>query len=882
MSRFVKKQLFSMVDLLDKANKTLEKNLLKKKIDQEELTKLLSDCQESALSMGNLLEELYGEGHEVVGELEAYCETLYQMALSLLNPLARRELLSQLNRHIKRLRKGVGEKVSNKLEVVFLPYKVSMWDSLESIWQAADADENCDAYVIPIPYYDRNPDGSFKEMHYEGDQYPDYVPVTDYGSYRFETRMPDIIFIHNPYDNYNYVTSVHPYFYSQNLKGLSDLLVYVPYFSTAGGMSEGQGKCISYYYVDYIMVQAEKFRGFYDPSLPQEKLQPLGSPKFDRVVRICQNPPEAPGEWKEQMVGKKVYFYNTSLGGMLGNTQAFLKKMEYVFKCFEGREDACLLWRPHPLLESTFESVRARYKPVFDELKAYFIRNKLGIYDDTPEITNTIALCDAYIGDAGTSVTSLFGIVGKPMFILNNDIHSQPGKDDWRGQVVNGFSLTEKDAWMITQGNRLYHAGRGGDRYSFTFCCDLSHYAYGGYYAWVVELNGKTYVCPSSGQDILVLDPFDKEPGSGQTGAEEECKKECKNEGKRFISRRIPLENPIEQSGAFRTVAVFGNYLFLIPNQYPAIVRYDTATGEIQYWEGSQEVACSTKREERQLGGIGVWKEYLFLASPVDNRILKVHMETGESEVLTVGSEDNTWGCCGMAGDGQEFWLLPYEGKVITRWNPKTGETREYRDMPEGLACTHPSRGYACEGMPFGSAAFYGDSVVFSPNWGNMFVRLDKISGKIEEWKPPFEMPREPKSDYYPYWGKGYFIYPHYIPPLPPTEEIYIDSQVYQFFSSLDKTLYQVDFVENTYEEIPIEFDLEEVRRHEPGFREDSQWLMYACQENAFNSLTDFLDGRITGDPFDKERQIQAFSEIAANPDGSSGEKIYQFVKGKL
>ena len=88
--------------------------------------------------------------------------------------------------------------------------------------------------------------------------------------------------------------------------------------------------------------------------------------------------------------------------------------------------------------------------------------------------------------------------------------------------------------------------------------------------------------------------------------------------------------------------------------------------------------------------------------------------------------------------------------------------------------------------------------------------------------------------------------------------------------------------MENTYEEIPIEFDLEEVRRHEPGFREDSQWLMYACQENAFNSLTNFLDGRITGDPFDKERQIQAFSAIAANPDGSSGEKIYQFVKGKL
>ena len=32
-----------------------------------------------------------------------------------------------------------------------------MWDSLESVWQAADADPDCDAYVVPIPYYDTPP-----------------------------------------------------------------------------------------------------------------------------------------------------------------------------------------------------------------------------------------------------------------------------------------------------------------------------------------------------------------------------------------------------------------------------------------------------------------------------------------------------------------------------------------------------------------------------------------------------------------------------------------------------------------------------------------------------------------------------------------------------
>ena len=47
-----------------------------------------------------------------------------------------------------------------KKEIVFLPYKASMWDSLESIWQAARADAACHAVVIPIPYAERNADGS--------------------------------------------------------------------------------------------------------------------------------------------------------------------------------------------------------------------------------------------------------------------------------------------------------------------------------------------------------------------------------------------------------------------------------------------------------------------------------------------------------------------------------------------------------------------------------------------------------------------------------------------------------------------------------------------------------------------------------------------------
>ena len=194
MSRAIRKQLNSVIDLMEQANKVLEKNLLKKQVNEEELTNLLSDCQDSAVSMGNMIEAVYGD----------------------------------LKKHVKRLRRVFNQEIPDKQEVVFLPYKASMWDSLESIWKAADEDENSDAYVIPIPYFDKNPDGSLREQHYEGGDFPDDVPITSCDDYNLEVRHPDIIFIHNPYDDGNYVTTIHPYFYSRNLKQFTDKLVYVP------------------------------------------------------------------------------------------------------------------------------------------------------------------------------------------------------------------------------------------------------------------------------------------------------------------------------------------------------------------------------------------------------------------------------------------------------------------------------------------------------------------------------------------------------------------------------------------------------------------------------------------------------------------------------
>ena len=83
-------------------------------------------------------------------------------------------------------------------------------------------------------------------------------------------------------------------------------------------------------------------------------------------------------------------------------------------------------------------------------------------------------------------------------------------------------------------------------------------------------------------------------------------------------------------------------------------------------------------------------------------------------------------------------------------------------------------------------------------------------------------------------------------------------------------------------QEVEIQFDYEEVRAHEPGFMEESEWMQYCLQESAFNSLEDFLEDHITGNPFDRDRQLGVFSKINANTEGTCGRNIHHFIKEKL
>ena len=688
-----------------------------------------------------------------------------------------------------------------KKNIVFLPYKASMWDSLESIWQAAFEDkEYCNTYVIPIPYADLTPDRKVAKWHCEIDSFPKDVPVLDYKKVDLKKLKPDVIFIHNPYDNYNLVTSVDASFYSSNLKLLTKLLIYVPYYATTGLMSEGQKYMPSYDNSDYIMIQSEAMRSFFDPSIPVEKLQPLGSPKFDRVIQMCQNPPEAPEEWKEKINGRKVYFYNTSLSGLLQDTERFLLKMRYVFETFSGRDDACLLWRPHPLINATLGSMRQEAQTAYNQLKQYFIENDIGIYDDTADIDKSIAISDVYIGGIKTSVTSLFGVAGKPSFFLNNNINTLPTEDDKKHIFIRVFHPECKN-WIITQGNKLYKSS--DSNYHYNYYCTLSDYGAGNYYKHVLEINRKVLVFPYYAQDILVI-------------------------GDHKVERKIPLKKVQNDNRRhlFSEVIHIGDYVFIVPNNYPYLVRYNIHNDEIKYISGFNDFFVQPNPSYAYRDSYGIWNGNLLLVSPNKRAVLIVNIETTEMQYITLPSQKPTkGGFISMVPDGETFWLLPYLGKTITRLNMTDGTVTEYSGLPQGFQCQMIPQGIVCNERPFASAICDENEVFLVPYWGNMFVRLDKKTGHIQEWETPFEVSFKIKNGYFSYTNTGMFKY------LPDKDEVFF------WYLSSDRQCYKFDLKSKTFDKIDITFDMEEVVRYSSGFKARTEWEPYGCYEGTFQTL---------------------------------------------
>ena len=438
----IKTQLKEFTSLLHEAHDAIEAAW--EEINISILPELLEACQNGAIAMGDIIEQSLGEGFVTIHILEQYCEVVFKTYEALMSEDGEGAITNSriLNELLADIENSIENDIKQRKEVVFCPYKASLWDGFESVWRAALEDENCDVYVVPIPYFYRDAFGTFKEMQYEGDQFSDEISIVRYEDYNFASRKPDIVFIQNPYDEYNPVMSVHPNFYARVLKNYTDKLVYIPSFITDEIDSrDGRAMTNTSSYItmpgvvqaDRVIVQSDSMRQIYvdvltefagedTRSVWEEKILGLGSPKNDKSVSAKKANIDIPETWKQLIYkpdgsAKKVILYNVSISGLMQNKEKILTKMQSVFETFkENQEEITLLWRPHPQMREAVETSNPQLWQDYQAILEQYREEAWGIYDDTPDFDNVVALCDAYFGDTG-SVAQRFRVEGKPVML---------------------------------------------------------------------------------------------------------------------------------------------------------------------------------------------------------------------------------------------------------------------------------------------------------------------------------------------------------------------------------------------------------------------------------------------------------------------------------
>lgn len=508
MRRYIKKQLEDLLNTMCETTEFMYTLFEENQIN--EVANLLIQQQNAAIALGEKIEESEGEGVATVRLLEEYCELLWSISQET-SKTGVQDGVCRLQDVLQDVKQSF-QKLPEQLEVVFMPYKASMWDCMESVWEAACADDTCYPIVVPIPYFDIK-DGQIIERHYEGEMFPNYVPIADYRNLLLEELQPDMIFVHNAFDDYNKVTSVLPQFYSHKLRKVTKRLIYIPYFVTSGAVYVTHRYLPAYDNMDFIVTQCDKMIKSFAASIPKHKFLPFGSPIADRIVKLEREKPSIPKEWKSMLPngvnfgGCRTVMLNTSISLLMKEKDRFLDKIEYLFDVAKGIQGIILIWRPHPLLHASAALLGETYALRLEQLEKRFLEEKIGVLDKTPDVGVTVALCDAYLGETASSLVHMFGIAGKPRFYINLEIpQGEIAREEAEYNVSGYCRLDDREILLLDEpGWVVEKAEKSGEVRPLFKIPDRENVRGRAYRGMEVREN-HILLYPDNGQGILVYD----------------------------------------------------------------------------------------------------------------------------------------------------------------------------------------------------------------------------------------------------------------------------------------------------------------------------------------------------------------------------------------
>lgn len=577
--------------------------------------------------------------------------------------------------------------MTEKKKVLFMVYRTEWWGCFDSYCRQECSREDTECYVMPVPRFERDlltSEVNFEKRHFDPEKLapmlPEGVCMVNHEEFPLEQGF-DRIYIHNPYDNCSLLDTVEWKYYSSNLKQYTERLIYVSHL--LGLPLSNYTICAAYDYVDAIYVPNAGAKYVLEAKYDgKTEIMPSGIPEYLDFLTDKRGAGED-AKGGDSAEDRMKLLYCVSFDDLFRGTERQLQEMREIFEYARQNRNILLIFRPDediPVLRLQQQLSDAIWQG-YEELVAFFVKNRIGIYDSTPNLYEAAAMADGILCTAHP-LSALFSVQGKYVLHLDRVHRLAPTTEARCIPALWAVAVEEKEdeiqLWFVPEKTNLICRMTipGGGDVNVTAGVHKrndrkktrKHLA-GPKVDIIAEvpdemIGGLNYINLTKRGDCLYLSPF---------ASDGIWKYDMKSEI--FTKQYLPDAVDACVGATF----VHGKYLYMIPRMYPGIVKYDMETEEtivINGWvdELERQVQKGCEKEPYFIWAAKQEGDMLYLASSKCDVWIEFDMDDDSWHLRSMGLPGKKF--VHMVKDEEWVWLLSLCGGEIILWNCRTGESQ--------------------------------------------------------------------------------------------------------------------------------------------------------------------------------------------------------------
>ena len=416
-------------------------------LSYEDIITYLSELQNNIVSFGTLTESIKGEDCNTVKLLEQYLEVIYKVAKyvqkfdeGISYEASAESKYAECDEGVKdtfaSISEAIDSEIVNRRSVLFLPIKAKHFSSMRIAYEMEAATPDTDVYVMPLPYYYKEYDGSFKdEMHIDTEEFiKANIPVTDYSRFDLSLLCPEKIYINSAYDEYNMAVSVDTRFYARIVKKYTEKLIYIPYFKLME-FDRANYPCwynMQYYctvpgvvMADKVYVQSENTRKAYIDKLNEwagdEQYTDIWEQKIDVYNESCEEHSE---DELRDAGSKKTIVWFVSAGSLAEFGDRYIEKAYRnldVFVLSKDKLKVLLISEPFldEMIKTYSDELYKKWTGFIDEFNRSGIGEVVSQVED--QSVESLLKANAYYGDP-SYICKDFILMKKPVMLQNVEV----------------------------------------------------------------------------------------------------------------------------------------------------------------------------------------------------------------------------------------------------------------------------------------------------------------------------------------------------------------------------------------------------------------------------------------------------------------------------